>query len=418
MKDIEVDAVLAAVSNSAVSCSLRRHHRRRRSSRRSPEPIPSSPTEQKLQMVVDMNNLSNEASLSVRRLWRSTQLSLNQFLHSGNEALEDLQTLITVDADRRVIVSCRRSTLQFVGNLVIWTCVIVIGFRVLANLGLVFWRRLGFGNASGWIRRRDRSLGGREVVVGRKRDMNANLGILKSPLSPARGTLQRAPKTISKNWASGAPPPVISVNKHEYQRMANNLIRAILDYRVHGRDISENDIIQFRRLCRTSGARVFIDTENARDSFYRAAIGLVLNICRSAADQATSVYIDGEDVWHFIAGLAENIGLENTRAARMVSAAVAAQTRSRFLQAWALEMQGKRSEGLMELSKLCCIHRIFPPEENSPEMEMVARGLEKHLKVEQREFLMEMLSGICDKGRPRSLAEALGLCHKHSKRRT
>ena len=44
-----------------------------------------------------------------------------------------------------------------------------------------------------------------------------------------------------------------------------------------------------------------------------------------------------------------------------------------------------------------------------PEMEMVARGLEKHLKVEQREFLMDMLLAICGDGNCRSIAEALGL---------
>lgn len=42
-------------------------------------------------------------------------------------------------------------------------------------------------------------------------------------------------------------------------------------------------------------------------------------------------------------------------------------------------------------------------------MEMVARGLEKHLKVDQREFLMNMLAGFCDEESRRSAAEALGL---------
>ena len=36
----------------------------------------------------------------------------------------------------------------------------------------------------------------------------------------------------------------------------------------------------------------------------------------------------------FLAGLAENISLEAERAAVMVNAAVAARTRSTFLQAW------------------------------------------------------------------------------------
>lgn len=44
-----------------------------------------------------------------------------------------------------------------------------------------------------------------------------------------------------------------------------------------------------------------------------------------------------------------------------------------------------------------------------PEMEMVARGLEKHLKMEQREFLMSMLVGICSEESQKRAAEALGL---------
>lgn len=48
-----------------------------------------------------------------------------------------------------------------------------------------------------------------------------------------------------------------------------------------------------------------------------------------------------------------------------------------------------------------------------PEMEMVARGLEKLLKVEQREYLMNMLVGICSEESHRTAAEALGLVCLH-----
>lgn len=44
--------------------------------------------------------------------------------------------------------------------------------------------------------------------------------------------------------------------------------------------------------------------------------------------------IIGEDAREFIAGLADNIGLEKHRAATMVTASVAARTRSWLLQAW------------------------------------------------------------------------------------
>ncbi|XP_065627501.1 uncharacterized protein LOC112003370 isoform X2 [Quercus suber] len=93
----------------------------------------------------------------------------------------------------------------------------------------------------------------------------------------------------------------------------------------------EGDIIQLCQICRTSGVRVSFDSTNTRDSFYRASVDFVLNVCRRAPTHCTSVQIDGEDAWKFVAGLAENIC-----AAIIVSAAVAARTRSRFLQAWVI----------------------------------------------------------------------------------
>ncbi|KAI8537574.1 hypothetical protein RHMOL_Rhmol09G0034600 [Rhododendron molle] len=88
---------------------------------------------------------------------------------------------------------------------------------------------------------------------------------------------------------------------------------------------------QFCRLCRISGARVSFDTTNGRDSFYCASVHFVFDRCGRVQNHSTSVQIDGEDARQFVAGLADNIGLENTRALRIVSAA---RTQSCFLQAW------------------------------------------------------------------------------------
>ncbi|KAL4596892.1 hypothetical protein ACB092_12G196400 [Castanea dentata] len=127
----------------------------------------------------------------------------------------------------------------------------------------------------------------------------------------------------------------------------------------------EDDIIQLWQICRTFGVWVSFDTTNTRDSFYCASVDFVLNVCSRAPSHCTSVQIDGEDARKIVAGLAENIGLENICAAIIVSAAVAARTRSRFLQAWALEIQGKHAEAKFELSKICLMLQIFPPEESS-----------------------------------------------------
>ncbi|XP_030938274.1 uncharacterized protein LOC115963421 isoform X1 [Quercus lobata] len=379
----------------------------------------SSSDSSTLQTVIDLNQTTSFLHANFQR-----------FISSSLDAYHDLRTLITLDDNRRILVSCRRSTVVFAGNLVLCSFVLVFAFRVLGKLGLWLIRgRSGLGDSGPVVVRRDRSLGGREVVVavgvGRKVKERENLKRVSSnPLSPAvaasatnvgvservSGTRVRPrEKKLPKWWPVSVLQPGLVLNAEQYQREANWLIQVITDNRINGRDIVEDDIIQLRQICRTSGVRVSFDTINTRDSFYRASVDFVLNVCSRAPSHCTSVQIDGEDARQFVAGLAENIGLENIRAAIIVSAAVAARTRSRFLQAWALEIQGKHAEAKLELSKICLMLRIFPPEESSPEMEMVARGLEKHLKVEQRLFLLNMLVGVCGEEGRISATEALGL---------
>ncbi|KAE8077187.1 hypothetical protein FH972_015775 [Carpinus fangiana] len=412
---------LAPLSTSSLRPRRRRTHRRKNHKLTSTTTTTTASPDGKLQTVIDLNDFSAQTSSFLHTLQHSSQSQIHKIVYSARDAYEDLQTLITLDDDRRVIVSCRRSTVYFVGGLVVWSFVLVFVLRVLGRLGLAVRRGLSGSRNGPVVVRRDRSLGGREVVVGRSANVERNTRVSSNPLSPASGTnagvsgrilksrVRSREKKLPKWWPVSVSQPGLVLNKEEYQREANRLIRVIMDNRTNGKDIMDDDIIQLRQLCRTSGVGVSIDTKNTRDYFYRASVDLVLNFCSWAPSHITSVEIDGEDAPQFVAGLAENIGLENIHAARIVSAAVAARTRSRFLQAWALEMQGKHAEAKLELSKICLIHRIFPPEEFSPEMEMVARGLEKHLKVEQRELLLSMFAGVCSEESHRSATEALGL---------
>lgn len=69
--------------------------------------------------------------------------------------------------------------------------------------------------------------------------------------------------------------------------------------------------------------------------FFRLLTSLLhFLIVNSVPDPSAFIQIIGEDAREFIAGLADNIVLEKDRAARMVTAAVAARTRSWLLQAW------------------------------------------------------------------------------------
>lgn len=258
-----------------------------------------------------------------------------------------------------------------------------------------------------------RRIKGREVD---KRSSRVSVNPLSPPrdaeVSVGRNVLRRPvekQEKLPKWWPISISSPVVLVAKEEFQREANRLVRAIMDNRMSGKDYKDDDIIQLRKICKVSGAKVSFDTDNARDSFYRASVDFVLRTCSRVKVTSDNIQIDGEEARQFISGLAENIGLKNIRAATLVRAAVAAHTRSCFLQCWALEIQGKHSEALDELTKICRIYQIFPPEEHSPEMEMVASGLKRTLQMEQREHLLSMYTEVCGDESQNIAAEALAL---------
>ncbi|KAG6520051.1 hypothetical protein ZIOFF_017081 [Zingiber officinale] len=426
---------------------------------------PKTSTGRNLDLTIDAEVIAARVLAAGTRFLRSSEASVRGFLSDGSDAFHDLQTSVRVDSARnRVVFSCRQSSIVFVANLLLWSFVAVLVART------VLWLRYGF--RSGWrligseVIRRDRSLGGKEVVVGRRlRRGNRNtksFRVSANPLSTVRGyelqtsdnearTWTMKQEKLPNWWPDPVPPPVISTSKQDYQREIDRLVRGHATSRAisyllanvqltlyqsvnaeylastssggtgvptllqvsflddsqllgtdhgfvsadvgligkHGeglmlrptRNISASDILvqiaelwipslmQLRELCKVSGVKVSFETANARDSFYRASVDFVLNCCSRKQYRAIipseKPQVGDEDARQFIAGLADNIGLTNSRAATLVSAAVAARTRSCFLQCWALEVQGKRSEALEELSKLCLIHLAFPPEENS-----------------------------------------------------
>ncbi|KAJ4839334.1 hypothetical protein Tsubulata_029969 [Turnera subulata] len=362
----------------------------------------SNADDQTLELVIDVPTI--KAAVSSK---------LEQLVVSTDDAFRDLSTLVTVEENSRIVLSCRKSTLQYCA--VVLLCGFLAGFpcRALGRLWFGFWRGLKKQKA---LLRRDRSLGGREVVLAAAPNAPR---VLEDPLSlyiepgPERSYWDRSKRKVPKWWPeSVAEDRDLLLDEEDSRRQANRLVREITSNRTAGKDVSENNVIQLRQICRASGVQVSFGTTNTRDAFYRAAINFVLDACSRAA--SSSVEIAGENAQHFIAGLAENIGLEIIRAARMVSAAVATRTRSSFLQAWALEVQGKHSEAVTELSRLCLVLQTFPAEETSPEMEAVARGLGKHLKLEQREILMKMFTTVCSEESHRSAADALGKFDFHN----
>lgn len=240
--------MIAATSSVLLPCHLLRHLHTAplltissslfgRRNRWSPEPKTS--TGRNLDLTIDAEAIAARVSAAATRFLRSSEASVRRFLSDGSEAFRDLQTSVRVDSARnRVFFSCRQSSLVFVANLVLWSFVAVLAART------VLWLRHGF--RSGWrflgseVIRRDRSLGGREVVVGRRlRRDNRNtksFRVSANPLSTVRGYELKTSDNVARTWTvkqeklpnwwpDPVPPPVISTSKQEYQRETDKLVR-------------------------------------------------------------------------------------------------------------------------------------------------------------------------------------------------
>lgn len=347
------------------------------------------------------------------RLRRRAELRFQRLAAEADEAYSDLRSCVRVVGGDRLVLTFRRSSLRFAAFALLWS--LALSAAAWASLGLALraWRQLW---GRGWwdgpegravVTKRDRSMGGKEVVVAVSSPVLAPVSRVQEP---ARKVRRKEPQGRVPEWWPEIETELVELGQEaeKWAILANRLVRAIIDNRVAGKDYRYDDAVQLRQLCKISGVKVSFDTENARDSFYRATTGFVLDDCSRTAEDMGAAQINGENPRDFLAGLSVNIGLDKFRAATLVCASVAARTRACLLQCWALEIQGKRAEALDELVKICRIHRVFPPEENSAEMEMVAGGLKKNLEVAERVHLLSLYRSVCTTG-VKTAAEALGL---------
>ncbi|KAG2619672.1 hypothetical protein PVAP13_3NG125500 [Panicum virgatum] len=292
------------------------------------------------------------------RLRRRVELRLHRLAVEADEAYRDLRYAARDVGGDRLVITFRRSSLRFAACMLFWSLAFTVAARALLGMVIRAWWRPGSGR--GWwggrggggavVRRRDRSLGGKEVAVA----------VPSSPMSaawtsqvqePARVVRRTEPQAKVPDWWPEVELQVMepSPEREKWTRLANRLVRAIIDNRITGRDYRYDDAIQLRQICKTCGIKVSFDTENARNSFYRATVNFVLDDC--------------------------------SRGAQVID----------------------------ELLKICRIHNMFPPEDNSAEMEMVAAGLKKNLQVAERVHLLTLFRRACTTGNIKTAVEALGL---------
>jgi hypothetical protein len=218
---------------SASSSFQRRTRRRKRQNKlKHSTPTSSEPnnnlffnSEPKLETVIDLT------------IFPTFHSNIRQLVSSGTEAYHDLQTLFTLDDNRRLVVSCRPSTLQFVGTSAAFTLVAFSVLRVLLQLVSRFasWTRnssSSYNNNKSMVRR-DRSLGGKEVVVGLRSPIHNNKSSSSSSSStPIKRSLKVAgasQRKLPKWW------PTVNNNANafdldmdhqdEYKRDAYRLVR-------------------------------------------------------------------------------------------------------------------------------------------------------------------------------------------------
>ncbi|BBN05681.1 hypothetical protein MPTK1_3g15130 [Marchantia polymorpha subsp. ruderalis] len=429
----------------------RRHHRRRDMGFGAPQIKPKENenvdrvsysrrdrgSDDKLVITLDMEELKQRAADRVLVAKRAAQRSVDKvvrvgkdFADEGVEAWRELRNSVRVQKDRRVVIAVKRSTINFAGKVLLWSVLGTVFVKFLIYAMREY--RWGWDDSSRPRRAvRDRSLGGREVALGsgfkaRERisgSRNTSSTRVFNPLDGIessrsekvlrskrdRGTVTKTARLPGWWPASFMPPSPSIITRQKAEEKAHSLLQGIMQKRLIGYDFAFEDMIELRQLCKTAGMKVKFDTPNTRDTFYRAAINYVLLACCSDTGDASISDFGSEDGVSFIAGLASNIGLEDDRAATMVNAAVAARTRAGFLQVRALQLQEKFREADEELVKIIRMHSYFQPDSDSPEMELVARGIESQFNTEGKVELLKAYEKMGGNKTMRVAEEALGL---------
>jgi len=115
-------------------------------------------------------------------LMRWSVQASRSFVQDAVLAWKELSSSVAVQNDKRIVIAVRRSTVEFAGHALLWTIFSVI----LARLLLVLAKRFqwGWGKGFNWPRLsrvRDRSLGGKEVVVSKGLKLWESGPVVKKP---------------------------------------------------------------------------------------------------------------------------------------------------------------------------------------------------------------------------------------------
>ncbi|AQK94092.1 hypothetical protein ZEAMMB73_Zm00001d010456 [Zea mays] len=185
------------------------------------------------------------------RLRRLVELKIHRLGTEADAAYRDLRSAVREVSGDRVVLTFRRSSLRYLTGALLFLLACAIAARLLLGMVLRAWQRRGLRRGL-WgeggravVRRRDRSLGGKEVVVA----------VSSPPKEAARTSRVAEPaKEVWRGYSQAKLPdwwPNVGATVMEpgpemekWARMANRLVRAIIDSRVMGRDYRYDDAIQ------------------------------------------------------------------------------------------------------------------------------------------------------------------------------
>eukprot|EP00250_Pteridium_aquilinum_P015207 c22446_g1_i2 orf=113-1081(+) len=178
----------APPTHTVVSCyNLRRHHRRRdmglESRQKGPsrkdgisanEAHSSRSDEDRVFIILDPHFMKQRAEALTEAAKRAMHTSAvcavrlgKDMLNDGRILLEDLRSSVSIQRDRRVVISLRRSSIDFALTALLWSALLVAAWKILVPAAKKY--RWGWEENfdSRHVVKRDRSLGGREVFVGK-----------------------------------------------------------------------------------------------------------------------------------------------------------------------------------------------------------------------------------------------------------
>jgi hypothetical protein len=129
---------------------------------------------QNLVITFDLKAIRNRAEAlrqaSLEALRRSRVRAMDagrRIVEESKDFVEDIRSSVSINRDHRLVISIRRSSLDFALNAILWSAFIVVMWKVWARFSKQYrwgWEEDGFHSQG--VYRRDRSLGGREVFVG------------------------------------------------------------------------------------------------------------------------------------------------------------------------------------------------------------------------------------------------------------